>query len=63
MGELFANAIEKEASQAVAVDDRNARRSEPADQAKPDHVVVRPQPVSLKAAALPNTPKSIESKS
>lgn len=45
VGELLADAGEEEAGQAVAVDDRDARRREPPDEPEPDHVQVPPQPV------------------
>lgn len=45
MGELLADAGEEEPRQAVAVDQRDARRRQPPDQPEPDHVQVPPQPV------------------
>lgn len=45
VGELLADAGEEEPRQAVAVDQRDARRRQPPDQPEPDHVQVPPQPV------------------
>lgn len=49
MSKLRSNACQKQTSQAVAIDDRNAGGCKPANEAKSNNREILPQPISIEA--------------